>query len=145
MLKKEAPDFLCELLALEIPRSNDRLKIPVIATGDKTAAAAENMTPLEAFIQDHCHHVPGKVIKYREFYDKFKEHTPANELTAWTIVKVGRNLPPSFPKGRLMSDGANWYIGNISFSPPDEGEPELAKLILVEDKLVSLIARETKQ
>jgi hypothetical protein len=140
-LKKEAPDFLAEVLNIEIPKSNDRLKIPVIVTGDKIAAAAENMTPLETFLKDHCYYIPGKVIKYRDFYDKFKEHTPSMDLTAWTIIKVGRNLPPQHPKGRLSSD-PNWYIGNISFSPLDDGEPKLSKLILVDDKLVSSVIRE---
>jgi hypothetical protein len=141
-LKKEAPDFLAEVLNLEIPRSNDRLKVPVIITSDKLSASEENMTPLERFIHDYCYHVPGAMVKYREFYDKFKEHTEPNELSDWTIVKVGRNLPPNHPKGRLMSDHANWYVANISFSEPDEGEPVLTKLVLVGDKLIPQSIRE---
>jgi hypothetical protein len=144
-LKREAPDFLCEVLNLEIPRSNDRLKIPVLVTSDKLAASEENMTPLERFLSDNCYSIPGKAIKYKELYDRFREFVSPNEAAEWTMIKVGRNLPPQYPKGRLMSDGANWYIGNISFSKRDDGEPELSKLILVGDKLVPLVIREGQQ
>jgi hypothetical protein len=137
-LKREAPDFLAEVLNLEIPRSNDRLNVPVVITSDKLSATEENMTPLERFIHEQCHYVPGKVIKYSEFYDKFREYVEPNELVNWSLIKVGRNLPPQYPKGRLTSDHAQWYIGNISFGPMDDGEPVLSKLIIVGDKLVPL-------
>lgn len=137
-LKKEAPDFLAEVLNLEIPRSNDRLKVPVIVTSDKLSASEENMTPLERFIHDKCYYVPGKMIRYSEFYDRFKEFAEPMEVVNWSQIKVGRNLPPVHPKGRLMTDNAQWYIGNISFSPLEDGEPTLARLIAVGDKLMPL-------
>lgn len=135
-LKKEAPDFLAEVLNLEVPTSNDRLRVPVIITSDKLSATESNMTPLERFLKEHCHYVPGKMIKYSEFYAKFKESVDPNEAMDWSQIRVGKNLPPQFPKGRLLTDGGQYYIGNISFSEKDDMEPELSRLMLISDKLM---------
>lgn len=143
-LKKEAPDFLGEILGLEIPRSNDRLKVPAIVTSDKLSASEENMTPLERFLHENCYYVPGKLLKYSEFYDKFKSCMEPNDVPTWTIIKTGRNLPPHFPKGRLPSN-PSWFVGNISFAPLDEGEPVESKLMLVGDKLIPQVVREAQQ
>lgn len=144
-MRKEAPDFLAEILNLEIPRTNDRLKIPIITTSDKTAASESNMTPQERFLSEYCHYAPGKTINYRELYDRFREVTDPSELADWSLIKFGKNLPPQYPKGRVMTDRAQWHVGNISFSAPDDGEPELSKIVLIGDKLIASVAREEQR
>jgi len=134
-LKKEAPDFLAALVNLEIPECNDRLNIPIISTPDKIDAESMNMTPLEEFIKAHCFFAPGEMILVSEFYDKFSEWAPPEELGYWTKVRVGKNLDKhKFPKGRRQD--AQFCIGNISFSPPQSGEPRRKLVLGVNDMLV---------
>ena len=133
MLIKEAPDFLADILRLEIPQSNDRLNVPVLSTEEKLSVEQANQTFLEMFIQENCHAVDGCMIQFSEFYDKFAAWVDPNYLKEWSKIKVGRELPPKFPKGRLPQTGQFW-IGNISWAPAN-GKTE-ARLILKDGKLV---------
>lgn len=126
ILEREAPDFLSELLHLEIPPSNDRLNLPVIETAEKQETARMNKTSLQVFLDSHCFEVSGKWIKLSEFWDKFILFLDPDEAQLWTKTKLGRELPPHFPKGRNPKD-AQFYIGNISFSPFTNGDPILPK------------------
>lgn len=131
MLEKEAPDFLAELLGLEIPPSNDRLNVPVIMTEDKELIQQANRTILEVFLEEQCHYVPGKVIKYSDLWDRFEIYLQASgkEAGYWTIRRMGQELPKKFVKGRLGND-PNWHIGNISWIPRPVNEPELSPLVV---------------
>lgn len=134
-LKKEAPDFLAAILNLEIPECNDRLNIPVISTPDKYDAEAANMTPLQEFIKDKCFYIPGNMLSVAEFYERFQEWAPPEELGYWTKVRVNKNLGAKYPKGR-WTDG-NHYIGNVSFNPPDaQRDANKKKLVLCGDGLL---------
>ena len=132
LLEKEAPDFIAQILSLEIPFSNDRLNVPIIDTPDKLSAQEANKTYLEMFIDEVCCHIPGEKIKYSDFFERFKEWVDPNQVHFWTIQRIGRELPNKFPKGRQPKDG-QFYIGNISFNKEAKpGNP----YILVGDKLV---------
>ena len=135
-LEKEAPDFLAEILKIEIPPSNDRLNVPVIVTHEKTAAEQINMTPLQLFIEDMCEPSIGFRIKYSDFYDHFAEWSDVDDLAKWTKMRVGRELPPQYPKGRSTKSG-QFYVGNIWWKgrPPDE--PQTGKYILANGSLVA--------
>jgi len=115
MLEKEAPDFLAELLSLELPASSDRLNVPVIETGDKVIAQQLNQTQLELFIHDKCQVVNGHMVKFSDFYDRLIEWMDPNEAHLWSKIRVGRELPPQIPKGRLPKNG-QFYIGNITWA-----------------------------
>jgi hypothetical protein len=133
-LAKESPDFLAEILRLELPPPNDRLNIPVIATEDKLATEDLNLNPLQRFLKDHTHYAPGYKIKFGEFCARFVEALDPNQVHLWSKIRIGRELGPQFPKGRDMQDGAQVYIGNISWTAPTETR---RKLIVVGEKLVS--------
>lgn len=140
-LEKEAPDFLAAVLRLEIPQSNDRLMLPVVATEEKNIAEDANKTLLQHFLDEHCHHVTGEMIKYGEFYERFTTWLSVGDRIEWTKVKTGRELPPKFPKGRVMREGAQFYIGNISwnaFKPGDTLKPRIISTkegVLVEEQV----------
>lgn len=142
LLEKEAPDFVAELLKLEIPASNDRLFVPVIETEDKKAIQALNRSPLELFIEENCFEVPGELIKFSDFYDMFMSKLqPHEQLTrSWSKVAVGRLLPPKFIKGRLSD--SQWYIGNMSWHPQDVNNPPKSKYYLQGQALVQLVGPE---
>jgi len=132
-LEKEAPDFLGELLRLEVPESNDRLAVPVIETSDKTTASEANRSLLDAYITETCHHEPGYVISLAEFYEAFIAWLDPSERFNWSSKqKVSQEMPDRFPKGRL-STTPTWHWGNISFKKENDLK---SLLIAVGDKLV---------
>jgi hypothetical protein len=131
LLEAEAADFLASVLALELPESNDRLNIPIIETRDKLATARNNETPLARFIHERCYYVPGEVIEFSEFYERFIVTVEPSERGEWSKIKVGRNLPTKFPGARLRKTGFK-HVGNMSwFVAPDDATP---KKKLIEDK-----------
>lgn len=126
LLEKEAPDFVAELIHLEIPESNDRLNVPALTTEDKIISEELNKSPLDIFISEKCEYDEGRKIKFSDFYDKFIEWLPADEASKWRKRRVGRDIPPRFPKGRQRKD-SQFYIGNIKwvgeeFITPSEGK-----------------------
>lgn len=134
MLEKEAPDFLAAILDIELPPSNDRLNVPIISTEDKLLAQRLNQTDLERFIEEKCIYAEGKKIKVSSFHDRFIEWLDPNEIDKWSKIKVGRALPPQYPKGRSKRDG-QFYIGNITWAGLDTDEEAEGKYILNGDFL----------
>ena len=129
ILEKEAPDFMAAILDLEIPASTDRLNVPVIATEDKTIVQQLNQTDLERFIAEKCKFVNGVKIKFSEFFDQFQEWIDPNEIHRWSKIRVGRELPPQYPKGRSRKTG-QFYIGNMGWAGNEHPDADLPKLIL---------------
>jgi hypothetical protein len=127
MLEKEAPAFLAALLDIELPISNSRLNIPVVTSSEKAVAEQLNRDSLQVFIDEKCENVLGHQIKFSEFFDRFQESLDPNEIGNWGKIRVGKNLPPHFPKGRMRSTG-QFYIGNIAWRgvlPDEKPKPRL--------------------
>lgn len=128
-LLEEAPDFIAELLSLQLPKTNDRLNLPVLRTAEKNFLESSNRTELEVFLDEHCYWVPGTMLTFAEFYEAFIGTLEASEVMKWSKIRVGKNMPQDkFPKGR-RSDGT-WCFGNIAFEPI---ETEARKLIRAVD------------
>jgi len=121
LLEKEAPDFLGAIMSVEIPAPDDRLAIPIIETQEKKRTAIGNMTQLQAFIEEKCFKIPGALTKFSDFYDSFIGWLDAEEVGFWSKIRVGRELPQGYPKGRNMQDQAQFYVGNVSLRPGAEG------------------------
>jgi len=136
-LKDEAPDFLAEIMNLEVPPSNDRLFVPVLETADKASAAEGSKSDVQDFFDDTCFYVPGHMIKYSELHNRYAEWCMHNGVEPRKIRQFGKQMPPEYIKGRNMSDGAQWYIGNISLVPRDESEPKLRRLTVRDKELVA--------
>lgn len=134
LLENEAPDFLASVLRLEIPKSNDRLHIPIVETEDKLSTARSNQSELESFIAEKFFYVPGATTNYGQFYDEFLEYLDPSDHGRWSKIKVGRSLPARNPKGRLHSDN-HYYIGNLS-SKPQEGPVQ--KRLIVRDEYLEI-------
>lgn len=129
LLQKEAPDFLAEILSLDIPESNSRLHVPIINTEAKKAVQKLNQSPLDGFIEEMCIPTPGQMIKVSEFYNKFYNWLDPNEQGKWSKIKMNRSLPPQFPKGRRRKDGQH-YIGNIWWAGEPPIDPTTNRLVL---------------
>ena len=130
MLKKEAPDFMAEIMNLEIPPSNDRLNVPIIVTGEKLSAQKANMTRLEAFLSENTYPVDGKMIKLSDLVERFHEWLDPADAFEWTKHKTSQAMPPQYPKGRSSKDGGQFYFGNISWEPRQPTEPIYPKLVI---------------
>lgn len=111
-LLKEAPDFLAEVLSLDLPESNDRLNVPVINTYDKIILQDAQKSALEIFLEDYCEMEPGAYITLADFKEKFDQLMPPGDAIHWSKIKIGKSLPRDYPKGRLHSNNAT-AIGNI--------------------------------
>lgn len=134
MLKKEAPHFMNHLLQLDIPPSGSRLALPVINTSEKDSISSNTMDALEAFIDQTCFYVPGEMLKFSEFFEKFKESLDPHDLADWgSRNKVSAALPPRLPVGKR---GPETFIGNLSWAPRPEGAPEKPRLVLHKRQLV---------
>jgi hypothetical protein len=128
-LVKEAPDFLAELLRLEIPPPCDRLRIPTLETADKVAAIDVNQNALERFLQEKCFYSPGKVMLLSDFYDAFIGWCDPQEALNWaTKQSVSRKMPDRYAKGRIAGS-ASWYWANISLDVPTEEEMKRAPMM----------------
>lgn len=135
LLKTEAPDFMAEILGLEIPDSGDRLRIPVVTTEDKLQAQLSNQSPLELFVQERIFDAPGYYLRYSELYDKFVETLEPHLINQYTRKRVTMELPPRILKGRLWVDG-NFHVclGNVSFNQVEEKDFR-TKFVLNDGKL----------
>jgi len=125
-LKSEAQDFITEILSLDLPPSNDRLNIPPIMTEAKTELQMANETDLQTFLRENCFYVEGHTISVEAFCEEFFKTLDAMQVSKWSKIKVGKEMPKNkFPKGRLK-DG-KWYYGNISFNDGPAVGPKITK------------------
>lgn len=113
----EAPDFMAEILNVEIPPSGDRLNLPVLMTEDKQVAEQSNQSQLEFYLEDKCHYIPGCTIKFKDFVEKFHEWLEPEAVGRWGKHRVKQELPPMYPAGRMTIFAGQMYVGNISYVP----------------------------
>jgi hypothetical protein len=111
-LRKEAPDFLAALMAMELPSSNDRLAVPTISTESKKRAEDKNKSLLEQFLDEEVIEIPGYCVEAATFYEAYMGWLEEGDRQRWSKQKVGRELPDRFPRGRL-SNNQHVHYGNM--------------------------------
>lgn len=134
-LKREAPAFMGSILKVEIPRTPDRLNVPIIETQEKLQSARLNRTDFEIFLEETVHFAPGQMILYSELWARFQEWLAPEDVHLWSKIRMGRELPIEYPKGRIMAQSGKFYIGNIAYEKPASITAD-PKLVLVGDALV---------
>lgn len=118
-LREEAPAFMRTIMDLQLPPLMGRLRLPVVTNDTKQRLEAMSMSPLDSFIEDHCHEVPGEVILFKDFFERFKswlaeEDLPAADAAKWLNKQhVIKALPHKFPFGKWNHNQR--ALGNISF------------------------------
>jgi hypothetical protein len=126
-LISEAPDFLAEILELEIPQSSDRLAIPVIATDEKAVLAQNQRTPFDDFKETCLYYMPGVLTKFSDVWDLFYNKTLDGAARAdYSKNTFHRLMPPKYPKGRVRGS-SDIFFGNLSLTPPDTKIPQSAQ------------------
>lgn len=134
-LRKEAPDFLAALLAIELPISNSRLAVPTIETEVKRRAMDRNLSLIEQFIKAKCFEIPGASVTSEEFHEQMQLWLDVSERAAWSQNKVGRELPDRFPKGRKHGEDQKIRYGNLSFEPDEKpGKRLIARKLYLEEE-----------
>ncbi len=117
LLRKEAPDFLGELFALELPTPGDRMAVEPIDTEEKEIAQEANMSALELFVKQNCHYIPGSMILGSEFADRFLNSLPQHERKDWSKIRINREIPAPYAKGNSPLHDNQVHIINISWDP----------------------------
>jgi hypothetical protein len=109
---------------MELPPPIGRLNLPIIETSEKVDMMDFFRNQVESFIDQFCFYVPGSVIKFSDFYEKFNE-----EYQDISKIEVGKQLlrmGHKYPKGAV--DGTNqMFIGNIAWEEK-EGGKKLSKV-----------------
>jgi hypothetical protein len=121
-LEKEAQDILAYFLNIEIPICDERLNISVIESEAKAQIQDSNKSLIELFCDEMCFHVPGEMIKFSEFYDRFLEWLNPNEVHNFSKIRVSREIPNKFVYGRSPTFNNQAYLGNISWAAPTNGK-----------------------
>lgn len=114
-LEEEASAFLYTLMELDIPPTADRLRIPTVTTSVKEDAEESSMDDLQVFLRDHCARMPGAMISWSNFYQKFYESVDPMRRMYWPEKSVRTKLPPDYPKGKYGKTG-DIYVGNLAWA-----------------------------
>lgn len=117
-LRKEASDFLTELMYLELPEQpRDRMALPVLETEEKIRATRAKQTVVESFIGEYCFSIPGSTLRGVELYEEFSRQLDPQDRAQWPKRRFQNEIPQEiFPYGRRSKDG-QWCYGNISLNP----------------------------
>lgn len=118
-LEEEAPAFMRTLMDLTLPAPEGRLRMPIVKTANKERAEESNRDPMEVFLAECCHYVPGELVPFVEFYDRFEATLSQQERGDWSKQKVIKRLPERFPYGVKHSNIRS--VGNVSW---ESKEPE---------------------
>lgn len=130
-LIKEAPDFIAELLNIDLPESDDRLGIKVISTVEKDIITEESDNPIINFLQDSTSVAPGYLVSIETLFGHFIKETMTEGYPKRRFIKEIVSTR-KYPKGRINKEIAkmtggetgHWYIGNITISKePIEHRP----------------------
>ena len=130
-LIKEAPSFMSYILNLQIPKSNDRLNVPVITTSEKEILMEQNKTAIEMFLNDECHYCGGSWVEFNHFYDKFISYLGAT-TEIYSKIRVGKAINPPYLKGRNPTNN-HVMVANLSF---DKEQKSNGLYIINNDKLI---------
>jgi hypothetical protein len=118
-LRKEAPDFLTELMSIELPPPPPgRMGMPVIRTEEKMRAEKNKESRLESFLRESTYPVDGAILTVEEFNDAFIASLDPSERMNWPKSRISREMPlERFPKGKSSSFSNRMCYGNLSFTP----------------------------
>lgn len=114
-LEEESPHFMRTLMDLQLPRVQDRLRLPVVATARKLQAEESNRTPLEQFIAECCIERMGERTLYKDFFDRFEAWLDPSERGHWSRRTAIKELPMRFPTTNGHANKK--YVGNLVLRP----------------------------
>lgn len=87
-LAQEAQDFTTELLNIELPKADGRLRIPVIVTEAKETLAESNISDIERFILESVYKRDGACVSVTDLWESFCGEYDVSHLTMHTFNKI---------------------------------------------------------
>ena len=117
-LRKEAPYFLRTLLTTHIPATPDRLRVPMLASQNKTDLESMNQEPWEAFASEVLFPCDGSEVKFADFYEKYLTDCVLNNRSPEkhkTLLQLIRNRGDKYAVG--LGKNKTIFIGNVSLDP----------------------------
>lgn len=138
LLQAEAPAFLNTLLNTRLPPMTERLRVPAVDTADKEDQMDMAKSDLELFAAETLAEVPGCVLSFADFFERFHASLPDSQKHLWTSRRVGREFAhPLFPKGRYGA-GGQIHLGNCTWVELAKKTAPDRKLVRQGDRLVRL-------
>lgn len=131
-LENEAPHFMRTLMDMEIPPAVGRLRVPVITTRGKEQLEQQNMNSLHRFIDENGYHVPGAMVKFSEFFNKFHNWLPEDEKQYWSQRRTSKTLPVNMPTGKYGGPG-DVHVGNFAWD--QKAKTDGVELVVVKSRL----------
>jgi phage/plasmid-associated DNA primase len=135
-LEREAPDFLAEILSIELPESPDRLNIPPITTQEKEIAANDNRTDVELFFEEKCKSVDGSLLNFGDVFNTYLAWCGSSGSSPVSRIAFGRQIPEPYIKGRVAKLANVVCIGNCAWAADTEVKPT-QKLVYNNDNLIA--------
>ena len=134
-LRREAKHFTTYLMNIKIPKSNDRLRIPILNTQEKEMVEAANRCPLAAFMAEALERADGEAITLSEVHRVFTEQLDPEEVSSWTLSRFRNQLPANILRGRYTNN--KMYIANLYWTGKEDGKGHRnGKFMLNNGKLV---------
>lgn len=119
LLDQEASHFLAHCLKLDIPESDDRLRIPVLHTREKAMIEAFNQNPIEQFIEQRIRRVEGHAHLSSGIYELYRIWCKERDIAEVSQIAFSKVLAAHFDKGRRTTNSRTYYI-NIVIVPADD-------------------------
>jgi len=111
-LEEEASHFMRTIMDLTLPSPHSRLLLPAIKTRNKEHAEEMNRSALDNFLAE-LHEVPGEMVEFSKFFQKFQEWLPAEKRYEWKKSVVIEEVRRRFPYGAYTDNKR--MIGNLSW------------------------------
>lgn len=134
-LQSEAPDFIAELMRLELPKPPDRLNLPVVDTVDKTEAQASTRDELQLFLSENVEPSDGDYITFNDLYEKFRSGNDGMTNSKWSPIRFGREV--KILKGRSSRLSNTLIFANVKYKNMPSSKV-CARFIVVNDKLTEV-------
>lgn len=112
-LEVEAPAFLYAAMNAELPKSPDRLRVPVVTSAEKMELEGSPHDLAKTFINQCLHPCPGNLIPMLTLYNAFQAFCPQAMRGRWPFDRFRKNIPDHIVRGKYGS-GGYYHVANVS-------------------------------
>lgn len=99
-------------------RSGEPIPRPPVDVPSKATAS----WLIDQFVAECLHEVPGVLLPFGDFYDRFQAWLPPEAKGVWSRIRVSRSMPAKFQSG--TGNQNKTYVINAAFQPgPAAGPP----------------------
>jgi hypothetical protein len=124
-LEAEAPAFIRTLLTINLPKSHERYRVPMLATEHKRDLEEINQSPFEEFCNGVLYPCRGHSICVKDLYEMYEGHCQRAGVPTPKLKSIKQLLKNRSDKYLLGKDRTNRdAIGNVSFKSNAEPKPK---------------------